>query len=275
MTSTAQRKPTPANSVREGWVQPVQLANSRCAVTLKKATKDPKIRLICLPYAGGGTGVFRSWADGVDDSVELMSVVLPGHGSRIDEPPYEAWGPLLADTFTAVAPYLAEPHAFYGHSFGGRLAYELAHMARTERGSRTRHLFISSCRCPASPQTRPYLHQLSDSEFLAALRSSYGAPREIVRDRTLMEPKLAALRSDIKLAELWNDGKAQRLTIPITAIYGEDDMIDNQASMSGWPDYSEAGGELIGIPGGHFLVDTNTRRILEIINARLHLAHTG
>ncbi|MGH3905427.1 MAG: thioesterase II family protein [Pseudonocardiaceae bacterium] len=258
------------NPLSEGWPQVAQPPHStRWVRTLRKASKDPRIRLICLPYAGGGTGVFRTWPEGIGDTIELVSVVLPGRGSRISEPPYDAWEPLLGDAFTALSPYLSEPHAFYGHSFGGRLAYELAQMAQTEHDGVTRHLFISGCRCPGSPQSRPYLHQLSEGHFLAALRSTYGVPRELVDDEVMMKRMLPALRSDIKLAELWEGWNAERLRVPITAIYGHDDLIDNWVSMRRWFAYTEVGCELIEIPGGHFLADTNSRKLLQIINARL------
>lgn len=243
--------------------------SSRWVRTLRKAATEPKIRLICLPYAAGGTGLFRTWADGLGDEVELLSVVLPGHGSRIHEPPYESWAPLLGDAFTALAPYLDEPHAFYGHSFGGRLAYELAQLTATLRPGRTRHLFVSGCRHPGHPQALPYLHQLSDGAFLDALRTGYGVPEEVLRDEDLVRLKLPALRADVRLAELWRDWHPRRLTVPVTAISGRDDLIDNRASMRGWCDYTEADCELVEVPGGHFLTETHGRRLLEIITLRL------
>jgi medium-chain acyl-[acyl-carrier-protein] hydrolase len=257
------------NPLSERLDTAVRPHSTRWVRTLRKASEEPRIRLICLPYAGGGTGVFRTWPQGVDDNIELVSVVLPGRGSRISEPPYDAWNLLLSDTFTALSPYLSEPHAFYGHSFGGRLAYELAQMARTEQRGLTRHLFISGCRCPRSPQARPYLHQLSEGDFIAALRDTYGVPRELVDDEIMMKRLLPVLRSDIKLAEQWGDWNTEKLRVPITAIYGRDDLIDNWISMRHWPSYSEVGCELVEIPGGHFLTHTNSRHLLQIINTRL------
>lgn len=272
MTTTARRNfaSTRMGPLHKGCTQVAQPPQSaRWVRTLRKASQNPKIRLICLPYAGGGTGVFRTWSERVDDNIELVSVVLPGRGDRINERPYDAWGPLLSDSYSALSPYLSEPHAFYGHSFGGRLAYELAQIATTEHEGLTRHLFISGCRCPGSPQSRPYLHQLAEGDFLAALRGTYGVPRELVDDDIIMKRMLPALRSDIKLAELWDDWNTGALRVPITAIYGHDDLIDNWVSMRGWSAYSEASFELLEIPGGHFLTDTNSRHLLQIVNARL------
>lgn len=248
---------------------------TRWVTTLKKASEEPKIRLICMPHAGGGTGLFRTWPGALGANVELLSVVLPGRGSRLSEPPYDSWEPLLGDISAALSPYLCEPHALYGHSFGGRLAYELAHLAMTEHRGHTRHLFVSGCRCPASPQARPYLHQLSDEDFLAALNNTHGVPRQILDDEMMMALRLPALRSDVKLAELWGDWNAERLDAPITAVYAADDLIDNWSSMRCWVAYSEAGCELIEMPGGHFLADASSRRLLEIINSRLEVSDSS
>lgn len=245
-------------------------------VTLKTADREPFVRLVCLPYAAGGTGLFRSWAGQLGPHVELLSVVLPGRGSRIGEPPYEHWDELVADVFAELSPYLSVPHAFYGHSFGGRVAYELARRAMTEADGPTRHLFVSGCRCPSSPQARPYLHELSDVEFVAALRDTYGVPAKLVDDDVTLRLLLPALRSDIRLAERWGEERwgeeypgAAPLTMPITAIYGRDDLIDNWSSMWCWAAYSTVGCELIEIPGGHFVGEVNGGRLLEIIMLRL------
>jgi len=48
-----------------------------------RAVKSPRLRLICLPYAGGNPDIFRSWVQHLDAEVELLAVRLPGRGSRI------------------------------------------------------------------------------------------------------------------------------------------------------------------------------------------------
>ncbi|MEW2140132.1 alpha/beta fold hydrolase [Streptomyces sp. NPDC005409] len=246
--------------------------SDRWAPVLRPAVGSPRIRLICFPYAGGGPDLFRSWAGGLDDGVELVAVRLPGRGPRLREAMYADWESLVADTFGALRSggLLSAPHAFYGHSFGGRLAYETARLAaRTDPGA-TRRLFVSGSRSPNTPQARPYLHELPHEAYLDAVRAMGGTPAEILDDQAMMRLFMPTMRADMRLAELWDDRHgAPGVDVPITALYGRDDPVDGHAGMRDWERYTSRDCELVEMPGGHFFLDTHRERLLETINARL------
>ena len=46
-----------------------------------------RVRLICLPYAGGTAAVYRDWAGALGTGVEVLPVQLPGRGWRLRETP--------------------------------------------------------------------------------------------------------------------------------------------------------------------------------------------
>ncbi|MDT0482756.1 MULTISPECIES: thioesterase II family protein [Streptomyces] len=236
---------------------------------LREASATPIVRLICLPYAGGSPDLFRAWADGLSAHVELFAVRLPGRGPRLSEDLYTEWEPLITDTYAALAPYLDEPHAFYGHSFGARLAYELGHLSVAEHGELTRRLFLSGSRSPSSPQHRPYMHELSEVGFLDALRAMGGTPAEVLDDRALMRLFLPTVRAEIRLAELWGDRHGRGVNVAVTALYGRDDPIDGPESMRDWKHYTEDDCELLGVAGGHFFLETHREPLLDVVNARL------
>ncbi|MCL7491267.1 thioesterase domain-containing protein [Streptomyces sp. MCA2] len=243
--------------------------SDRWLVRLRAASATPGVRLICFPYAGGSPDLIRAWADGLSAHVELLAVRLPGKGPRLAEGPYTEWEPLIADTYAALAPCLNEPHAFYGHSFGARLAYELAHVAGAEHGDLTRHLFVSGSRSPRHPQHRPYMHELTEDGFLDALRGMGGTPAEVLDDKVLMRLFLPTIRAEIRLAELWGDRHGKAVNVPVTALYGQDDPIDGREAMRDWKHFTERDCELLGTAGGHFFLETHRRPLLDVINARL------
>lgn len=244
-------------------------AANRWIVRLTRLPGPAGIRLFCLPYAGGSPEAFRPWSAGIGRGVELLALRLPGHGPRIREAPYRDWKTLVDDAYEVLAPWLSEPHAFYGHSFGARLAYELARRAGAETPCRTRHLFVGGSRSPDVPQARPYLHELSDTRFRAALREMGGSPAEILDHAKMMHLLLPAIREEIRLAELWGDRDAAVVDVPITAMYGRDDAIDDDTSMKGWRAYTQRRFELVKIPAGHFFLHTHQRQVLAVINTRL------
>jgi len=245
-------------------MQAIMRTEANRVIRIRGAQSAPRIRLICFPYAGGNPEEFRAWADEIAPDVELLTIRLPGHGSRIRERPHADWEPLLDDVVTALAPYLAEPHALYGHSFGGRLAYEVAHLVEDEYAGRTRWLFVSGCRSPDWPQRRPFMFEQSDPELRATLRQMGGMPDELLADNKLMKMLLPTIRGEFR-----GDRHGYGVNVPITAVYGRYDEIDDRAAMRGWPIFSRHRGELLEIPGGHFFFATHRRDLITIINTRL------
>ncbi|HEX5120928.1 MAG TPA: alpha/beta fold hydrolase [Pseudonocardiaceae bacterium] len=241
-------------------------------VPISRSAGPPRLTLVCLAYAGGNPDNFKAWADGMPSGVELVAVRLPGHGRRIGEQRYRDWDRLVSDTFAALSPLLSRDHALFGHSFGGRLAYELTHRATVEYPGRTKRLFVAGCRSPDFPQTRPYMHDLTDDGFRHAVGAMGGTPAEILSDRLLMRVLLPVVRDEIRLAELWGDRHGRPVAVPITAIHGRDDPIDPAASMAGWPAFGGPGSEVVETAGGHFFLDTHVAPLLEIINARLEVS---
>ena len=53
------------------------------------ANPQARLRLFCLPYAGGGTAQYRPWARLLPPEVEPYALCLPGREERINERPVE------------------------------------------------------------------------------------------------------------------------------------------------------------------------------------------
>lgn len=233
---------------------------------LRRAAGRPAVTLICVPFAGGNPEVFSPWAQWLDTGIDLLAVRLPGQGVRMRETPFGTWDELVDDTIDALAPFLSQPHAFYGHCFGGRLAYEVAHRAHT---AMTVRLFIAGCRSPDTPSADAPVYELPDADFCSALARMGMAPAEVLGNAALMRILLPAARSQIRLAELWGDRHGASLDVPITAMYGQEDRTSERQGMTGWPGFTTRGCEFVEIPGGHFFLQANPPLLRDIINSRL------
>ncbi|MFG3252557.1 thioesterase II family protein [Streptomyces sp. NPDC048172] len=238
-------------------------------MTLKPAAAEPSTTLFCFPYAGGSPETFRAWGEGLAPDVELLCVILPGRGRRLKEPRYDRWQPLVDDVFEALSPYLHRRHAFYGHSFGGRLAYELCQLAAARFPGRTHRLFVSGCRSPDVPQARPYMHEMTESGFADAVAKMGGTAAELFAQERMLRLFLPTMRSEIRLAEIWENHHASGVDVPITALYSPADPIDDRATMRGWSGFTRRDCELIEVPGGHFFVDSHPEHVTRIVNTRL------
>ena len=84
-----------------------------------------KMRLFCLPYAGGvSENVFGRWAQMLPASIQVCPIELPGRGRRAGE---EAIGDVkeLARALARGLPLADKPYAVFGTCLGAIIGYEL------------------------------------------------------------------------------------------------------------------------------------------------------
>lgn len=103
-------------------------------VTYLRPKPQAKLRLFCFHYAGGGALSFRSWSDSLPPAVEVCAIELPGRGSRLLEPPFTQLELLIQELTRILLPWLDKPFAFFGHSMGALVSFELARILRKEYG---------------------------------------------------------------------------------------------------------------------------------------------
>ena len=116
-----------------------------------KPNQRASFRLFCFPYAGAGSMVYSSWPDGLPDHVEVISLLYPGRESCLRVSPFISMHPMINVLVEEIIPKLDRPFAFFGHSMGGLIAFELARELRRRQCSLPTHLFISSRRAPHLP----------------------------------------------------------------------------------------------------------------------------
>jgi medium-chain acyl-[acyl-carrier-protein] hydrolase len=101
-------------------------------LSLRRTNANASVRLFCFPYAGGNESAFRHWQQNLPESIEVLPVQLPGRGGRMKEPPYSELQPLVRAAREALAAEMEKPFAFFGHSMGGLIAFELARELRKQ-----------------------------------------------------------------------------------------------------------------------------------------------
>src|SRR6267154_4769985 len=99
---------------------------------LRRSGARARWRLYCLPYAGASAGIFRSWLELLPPDIDIWGVEYPGHGTRISEPLIDRIERLAEPLADAVAAETGMPYAFFGHSMGSLVAFEICHKL-TER----------------------------------------------------------------------------------------------------------------------------------------------
>ena len=111
-------------------------------------SESNKPRLFCFPYAGAGAVAYRPWISALAPAASVSPVRLPGRETRTQEPPFESMSALVEALESALAPHLDRPFAFYGHSMGAAIAFELARALRSHGKPLPLALYCSAARAP-------------------------------------------------------------------------------------------------------------------------------
>ncbi|XP_026999793.2 S-acyl fatty acid synthase thioesterase, medium chain isoform X3 [Tachysurus fulvidraco] len=169
-------------------------------------------RLICFPWAGGGSIHYARWERLLNQSIEALlhilaavySVRLPGRESRGREPFFQNMQQILDEVLGVLLPELKEkPFAVFGHSFGAMISYAFTEYVQKVYNLQPVHVFLSGASAPYSEirLQSPNRSHLSDEEFLQWMISLGGTPPEILANPEALKLFLPALRSDLNVVE--------------------------------------------------------------------------
>lgn len=241
----------------------------RSALWLKCRPTDvpPRVRLFCLPHAGGGARAFHSWSAALPASVEVCPVLLPGRETRLSEPLYTQIEPLVSVVTQELRPWLDIPYVVFGHSMGALLAFEWVRRLQREGDLMPAWLFLSGRRAPDEPGDTSLLESLTDCEFMTELSRRYnGMPDELLLDAEFMEGVLPILRADIAMVESYRFQEGESLNCPITVFAGSQDTSVNWDQSLAWKRQTSRRFAMQILPGGHFFPQ---RPMLQTISSTL------
>ena len=231
-----------------------------------------RLRLFCFPYAGGGSSIFRTWPKCLPETIAVCPVELPGRGARLREAPRTRLADLVGEMAEGLSPYLDRPFAFFGHSMGALLGFELARTLRRMGGPLPRHLFVSGHRAPQIPDPGPHVHALPEPAFVAELRRLGGTPPAVLEHEELMQLLLPILRADFALVETYAYAPESPLSCPITALGGREDPEAGPGDLAAWRDQTTGDFSLRMLPGDHFFVHTAQPLLLAALSHALQTA---
>lgn len=228
---------------------------------------DPaaRIRLICFCHSGGAPSAYRTWPAALQGVAEVHAVNLPGHGTRMAEPACVSMGALLEALPEAVAPLLDRPVAFWGHSLGSLVSFELARAMRARRWPAPARLVVGGLNAPDVPNTKPLMHTLPDAEFVARLPLYGGTPGELLQNRELLELVLPPLRADFTICETYRYEPQPPLPCPITVVGGTEDPVTDPEGLRAWRRHTTAACDIRMVSGDHFFPKASESVVLDLL----------
>jgi medium-chain acyl-[acyl-carrier-protein] hydrolase len=242
--------------------------------------RDGALRLYCFPYAGGSAQVFRGWQRHFAPQAALSLASLPGRATRIGEPPFRQYKPLITALADAIIPEIPPAFAFWGHSMGAVISFELARELRRRGQPVPIALFLSGRGAPQIPDPDPPVFNLPDPEFIAELRRLNGTPRELLDSPELKELFLPTIRADFELVETYEYEPESPLTCNICVYGGLQDAHVPAANLKEWQKQASGAFKVRMFPGDHFYIHTSDDLLhalrRDVLNLQLErLAVTG
>jgi medium-chain acyl-[acyl-carrier-protein] hydrolase len=207
--------------------------NSAWASCLSRRV-EAGLRLFCFPYAGGGAGIYRDWPSGLPAAIEVWAVNLPGRERRICDEPIASISGLVIAAAEGLGKYLDAPFAFFGHSMGALVSFELSRHLQKAGRTGPSSLVVSGFGAPHLPKQGMHIGDLPAPEFLDELQKLSGTPAGVLENPELIELLLPVLRADFRAVEGYEFSDGTLLSCPILAYGGTNDTDVTREHLEGW-----------------------------------------
>jgi surfactin synthase thioesterase subunit len=230
-----------------------------------------RLRLFCFPYGGGGASFFREWYKHLPEQIEICAIQIPGRENRINEAPFRRLSVLVDELAEALRPVIDLPFAFFGHSMGALISFELIRRLRQCNLPLPLRLFVSGFGAPQLPDTGPPIHQLPKNEFVMAIKHFNGTPEEVWQDEEFVEILLPLLRADFEICETYDYQPEPPLPIPIVVYGGWQDPKIKREQLEAWAEQTQNTCAVNMFPGDHFFLHSHRERFLVALAQELEV----
>lgn len=238
-------------------------------ISTPKQNPQARMRLFCFPYSGAAASIYYSWATILPGSIEVCPIQYPGHGTRVGDALILDLQQMVEQVFTALVPFLDKPFAFFGHSMGALVAFELARKLGAMGGAEPAYLFVSGHNAPQLPDTVEQMYDLPEPEFIERLRKLNGTPEDVLQNEELRELLLPILRADFRVSETYIYQPGVRLNIPLCACGGLLDHYTSKDGMEAWAEQTMSSFTVRMFPGDHFYLNDSKMLLLPVIAREL------
>ena len=235
---------------------------------------EAPMRLVYFPHAGGAANSSFQLSAALPPVAEVVSVQYPGRHDRFGEPCIDSLSALADEIPQWLDALDDKPMAFFGHSMGSILAYEVTRRLQAEdpspaAGPTPTHLFVSGRRAPTIFREER-VHLRDDDGLVDDLRALQGTDDSVFDDPEVMRLVLPAVRADYRAVETYAYEPGPLLTCPMTAVIGDSDPRVDRAEAEAWRQQTTGEFSLRVFPGGHFYLGEGALGVADLLRDALN-----
>ncbi|WP_315832773.1 thioesterase II family protein [Bradyrhizobium prioriisuperbiae] len=212
------------------------------------------LRLYCFPFAGGSGQFYEPWRNRLPSAIAVIPIEIAGRGRRLGENLVVEFESHVDEIVTDLTSDDPVPFAFFGHSMGALLAFEVARRLRNLGQPGPLRLFVSAHRAPHLPDREADLYQASDAVLVEQLRTWSGTPERILSDASMQRIILPILRADLATSASYRFQPGPPLECPIIAFGAWSDPEASQEELAAWSEQTSARFQLEMFSGAHFFI---------------------
>lgn len=198
----------------------------------------------------------------------MVTLELPGRGSRVAEPLIDNMTLLVEDLYEQIQEHLCSNYMIFSHSMGGIMGNLLIQKLRENRKQLPNCFLVTGCRSPKQNDFRSKIHHLNKENFQQEIINLGGMPDEIINSQELLDYMLPILKSDIKALEETLYKETEKYETPIIVFYGSEESIKEEDILD-WELETSSTFKYQCLEGNHFFILNHLEFISGIINKQL------
>lgn len=227
------------------------------------------IKLFCFPHLGGTAATYYQWKYSFPENIEICPIELAGRGERLQDPFYLNFKDMIVDIAGRVMSHDLDIYAFWGHSMGALIAYEVSYYLRNSGVISPAHIFFSGRNAP-DLKDELFFECNDENKLMKKLNEIGGIPKEIFEYPDLFDMVWPVFLSDYKIMKSYGFKlHKQKLDSDISIISGTNDATINYALMSKWNSLTEKKCMFYSMQGGHFYIESNLENLKTLIETVL------
>jgi surfactin synthase thioesterase subunit len=227
-----------------------------------------RARLVCFPHAGGSASYYFPVSAALAPEFDVLAVQYPGRQDRRTDPFIDNIDDLAEEIHRALAPSMEGPVAFFGHSMGAVLAYEVTRIFEERDGISPVTVFASGRRAPSRTRDEN-VHLRDDAGIVKEMRTLGGTDSRVLGDPELLDMVLPAIRNDYRAVERYRRSTDAKIDAPITILTADDDIRTTIDEARAWGEHTRGGSDLHVFSGGHFYLEQQAAGVIGVISETL------